>query len=66
MLAQHQILDIALRDHHPLVSIQAFVPATIEKTLDLLIDTADGLDFALLVDRTGNRNALVNGDPCKA
>ena len=41
-------------------------PADLEEPLDLLVDAADGLDLALLVERAGDGQVLPEGDPGEA
>ena len=62
ILAQHQMLDIRLRDQHALRSGQAALLANVEEALDLLVDAADGLNFAVLIDRSGHRQILPQRD----
>jgi hypothetical protein len=65
VLSQHQVTEVEMRDHHSLPSCQSLRPADIEESLDLLIDSTDGLDLSLLVDRSGNRDRLLEGQPRK-
>ena len=57
---QHQIPDIAVGDNHTLLTAQATGPADVEKPLDFLIHPADRLHLAMLIDRTGDRQRLVD------
>ncbi len=63
---QHQVLDIGLGDDHPLAAGQPLGFTDIKIAFDLLVHAADGLDFALLVHRTGDRNPLIQGNIRKA
>ncbi len=58
-LIEHQVGDVGMRDDHPLLARQATRLAEPEETLDLLVDPADRLHFAELVDRTGDGEALL-------
>ena len=62
VLAQHQMLDIRLRDQDALRPGQPALRANVEKALDLLVDAADGLDFTMLVHRSGHREVLPQRD----
>lgn len=53
--SQHEMLDVSLWDEHTLRGGEASIVANIEKALNLLIDAADGLDLAVLIDRPGHR-----------
>jgi hypothetical protein len=66
VFAEHQVFDIALRYHNPLAAGKADFPAAIVEAFDLLIDTANGLYFSLLVDGAGNRDILSQGYTGKA
>ena len=57
---KHEILDVGGRDDNALLSGDAFFFAHFKKA-DLLIDIADGLYPSFLVDRSGHRNALLDG-----
>ncbi len=50
--------DIAGRDDDTLIAGQAALFAEVEKTFDLFVDAADGLDLALLAHRTGDGQVL--------
>ena len=52
------MLHIAGWDDDPLSPGKADDPACVEEPFDLLVDAADCLDLAALIDRTGNRVAL--------
>ena len=58
--AQHQIFDVAGGNDDPLVTVKANRLASVEESLDLLIDTADCLDLAALIDRTSDCEALLD------
>src|SRR5512133_3864346 len=47
---QHEVAHVALRDEAALLPGQTVALAHLEVTFDLLIDTADGLHLAALVD----------------
>ncbi len=63
---EHQVLDVLVRDDDALGSGQALGPADVEKALDLLVDAADGLDLALLVERSGDGDVLAERQPGQA
>ncbi len=46
-------------DHHPLISSQSTLAAQLEHTFDFLVDSADGLDFPLLIDRASDGYVLL-------
>ena len=50
ILAQHQMHLVGGRDDDPLVARQAARVADVEEPFDLLIDRADGLNLAALID----------------
>ena len=56
------MLDIRLRDQDTLRPGQAALLTNIEESFDLFVDTADGLDFAVLVYRSGYREVLAQRD----
>ena len=58
---QDEMLGVRLRDQNALLAGEAAAVADIEKTLDLLVDAADGLHLAMLIDRTGNGDILLDG-----
>jgi hypothetical protein len=58
VLAQHQVLDVGDRDQHALLAGQPARAADVEEALDLLVDPADRLHLAVLVDRAGDRERL--------
>src|SRR5208282_1717581 len=60
IVAQHQVLDVARWDDHTLPPGEAGDPAGVEEAFDLLVDAADRLDPAELVDRAGNREGLAD------
>ena len=61
ILAQHQAVDVGLRDDDALRAGQPLFLADVEEALDLVCCAADGLDLAVLVDRTGDGDALADG-----
>ncbi len=61
-LFEHQVADVLGRDHDALLAGKPFVLADVEKRLDLVGHSADGLDFAFLADRTGHGDPLLDGD----
>ena len=65
-LFQHQVLHVGRRNHHALIAGQSLAAADVKKPLDFLVPPADGLDFAGLVDRSGDGHSLVNGDAGQA
>src|SRR5262249_49810849 len=56
--SQHQVWHVYFREAHSLFTGQPMQTADIEEALDLLVDAADGLDLAVLVDRTSHANIL--------
>jgi hypothetical protein len=58
VFTEHKIFDVALRYHNPLAAGKADFAAAVVESFDLLIDTANGLYFSLLVDGAGNRDVL--------
>src|SRR5262249_19327171 len=60
ILAQHQVFDIAHRDDDALPPGKPGYAAGVKKALDLLVDTADRLDSAELIDRAGQREVLTD------
>ena len=56
---EHQRGDVGTRDNHALLSCQPARLTKTEETFDFLVDPADGLHFAELVDRTGDGKALL-------
>jgi len=58
--AQHQIFDVAGGNNDALVSVKANRLASVEESLYLLVDTADCLDLAALIDRTSDCEALLD------
>ncbi|VTR65774.1 hypothetical protein DESC_370143 [Desulfosarcina cetonica] len=58
---EHQVFYVGGRNHHALAAVQPLALAHVEETLDLLVDSADGLDLPLLVDRSGDGDALTDG-----
>ena len=57
---QHRVADIAVRDNHTLLAAQATCPADVKKSLDLFIHPANRLNLAMLIDRSGERQRLVD------
>ena len=60
-LAQHQVLHVRARDQPAVPPAEAARDAEVEEAFDLLVDAADGLHLAQLVDRPRDREALVDG-----
>src|SRR5262249_36160252 len=58
--AQHQVFDIAYRDDDALLPGKPGYAASVKKALDLLVDTADRLDSAELIDRAGHGEGLTD------
>ena len=56
---EHQVGDIGVRDDHTLLASQATRLAEAEEAFDLLVDPADRLHLAELVDRAGDGEALL-------
>src|SRR5438067_12677627 len=54
------MLDVAGRDQDALVAGQTRQSAGIEESFDLLVDPADCLDLAMLIDRTGYGEGLLD------
>jgi hypothetical protein len=52
--SQHEMPDIGGWNQDSLIAGQSTTPAEIEITLDLFVDTPDRLNFAVLIDRSGN------------
>ncbi len=59
VVAQHQVLDVVLRDDDGMRTVQSAFFADVEKSLDLFVDAADYLDAAELIDRPGDRDVLL-------
>src|SRR5262249_51853081 len=59
---QHQIAEVGLGCQHALVAVDPLQSTDVIEAFVLLVDTADGLDLAVLIDRTGDRDALVNSN----
>src|SRR4029450_2993658 len=55
---QHEITHVGLRDNHTLCPREPTLHTDIIKALDLLIDAANSLDVAPLVDRTSYSQIL--------
>src|SRR5690606_36493786 len=62
VLSQHQMLDVVRRDQYALTSRQALLTTEIEKPFDFLVDAADSLYAAVLIDRSGDRHGLRHGN----
>src|SRR5690606_5673524 len=62
VLSQHQMLDVVRRDQYALTSRQALLTTEIEKPFDFLVDAADSLYAAVLIDRSGDRQGLRHGN----
>jgi hypothetical protein len=60
ILAQHQVLDIARWDDDALPAVETGNPTYVEEPFDLLVDAADCLDAAELVDGAGNGEGLLD------
>src|SRR5579863_4249130 len=56
------MFDVARGENDPLVAGQAAGAADIEESFDLLVDAADRLDDPVLIDRAGDREALLDRD----
>src|SRR6185295_10860296 len=63
---QHEIAQVRARNHDALSAGQAFQPANVVVAFDFLIDAADRLNFAVLVDRPGHRDPLRDWNPGEA
>ena len=63
--AQHQVLDITSRDDDALIAGQTRQAAGVEEPLDLLVDPADRLNLAMLIDRAGHGETLFDRRLCK-
>ncbi len=61
IVAQHQVLDVGLGDEHALVAGEAAHRTDIVKAFNLLVDAANGLHLAALVDRAGDGQPLADG-----
>ena len=61
-LSEHEIFGVCPRYDDPLGSAEGLGFAHLVKSFNLLIDTADGLDFAFLINGTGDGNPLFDGD----
>ena len=57
---EHQVLDILMRDDDALGPRQSLGAANLVESLDLLVDAADGLDLALLVQGPGDGDVLAD------
>ncbi len=57
VFTEHKIFDVALWYHNPLAAGKADFAAAVVESFDLLIDTANGLYFSLLVDGAGKNQA---------
>ncbi len=58
---EHQITLIRPRDQNTLAASQADCFTDLEKALDLLVGSSDRLHRAVLIDRSGNRQILPDG-----
>ena len=54
LVVQHQVAHVRGRDDHALIAGEAPRLAELEEALDLVVDSADGLHIAMLVDRAGD------------
>src|SRR5712671_5272646 len=61
VVPQHQIFNIFGRNHDALAPGKSLHAADVVETFDLLINSADRLDFAMLADRSSNGNVLPDG-----
>src|SRR5262245_4147545 len=61
VLAEDEVLEVRAREHDALLAGEAARFAEIEEALDLRAHAADRLDFAELVDRARDRDALIDG-----
>jgi len=64
-LVEHQMAGIAGGYQDPLAAIQADAFAETEPALDLLVDAADRQHLAMLVQRAGDGDALLQRQPGK-
>ena len=62
VFSEHEIPGIRPGYDDPLGPAKGLGFAQLEKSFNLLIDTTDGLDFALLIDGTGDGNPLFDRD----
>ena len=58
---QHQISHVFNREDHALLARQSLGAADIKEALNLVIDSTDGLNVTLLVDRAGDGDVLADG-----
>src|SRR5262249_40281382 len=58
IVTQHQVLYVGRGNQHALRTGKALDAANVEETFDLFVYAADGLNIALLVHGTGNREIL--------
>src|SRR5436309_2074947 len=58
---QHQVLHVRSRDPHALLLVEPPLAADVEAPLDLLVDPADRLHLAPLVDGAGDGERLADG-----
>ena len=63
ILAQHEMADVGMWNHNPLITGKPFFPTDIKEAFNFLADTPDGLNLTVLIDRTGNGEVLSNRDP---
>src|SRR5262245_604482 len=61
VVPEHQVLHVGDGDEYPLLSRQPLSSTDVEKAFDFLVDAADDLHLSILVDRTGHRHALLDG-----
>ena len=61
VVPQHQIFNIFGRNHDALAPGKSFHSADIVEAFDLLINSTDRLDFAVLADRSGDGDILPDG-----
>src|SRR5579859_991417 len=60
VLAQHQVLHVGRRYQYTLLAGQTPLLANVEEALDLLVDAADRLDAAVLIDRASDGKGLAD------
>src|SRR5882672_455805 len=61
VVPQHQVFNIFGRNHDALAPGKSLHAADVVETFDLLINSADRLDLAMLADRARNGNVLPDG-----
>jgi len=58
--AQHEMLLVGPGDHHGVGAVEAAGAAEFEEAFDLVVDAADSLDFAALIDGAGDGKVLAD------